>query len=59
MPMYMDIRDVPGVTPETVANAHLEDLKVPIEHHNDLFGSLKGFDQPVHVHCIGVVSNTP
>ena len=28
MPTYMDIHDLPGVTPEAVANAHLEDMRV-------------------------------
>jgi class 3 adenylate cyclase len=28
----MDIHDVPGVTPEAIANAHLEDLKVQSKH---------------------------
>lgn len=28
MPTYMDIHDLPGVTPEAVANAHLEDTRV-------------------------------
>ncbi|MFI4903410.1 MAG: nickel-binding protein [Burkholderiales bacterium] len=32
MPLYMDIHDVPGVTPEAIANAHLEDLKVQTKH---------------------------
>lgn len=32
MPMYMDIHDVPGVTPDAVANAHYEDLKVQARH---------------------------
>lgn len=33
MPMFMDIHDVPGVTPEDVAKAHLEDVKVQAKHH--------------------------
>jgi class 3 adenylate cyclase len=32
MPMYMDIHDAPGVTPEDVAKAHLEDLRVQGKH---------------------------
>jgi class 3 adenylate cyclase len=32
MPMYMDIHDVPGVTPEAVANAHFHDLKIQARH---------------------------
>lgn len=32
MPMYMDIHDVPGVTPEDVAKAHLEDMKIQARH---------------------------
>ncbi len=28
MPVYMDIHDLPGVTPEAVAKAHLEDVRV-------------------------------
>jgi class 3 adenylate cyclase len=32
MPMYMDIHDVPGVTPEDVAKAHLEDVRVQARH---------------------------
>jgi class 3 adenylate cyclase len=28
MPLFIDIHDVPGVTPEDVANAHLADVKV-------------------------------
>jgi len=35
MPMFMDIHDVPGVTPGDVANAHLEDLKVQARHGVD------------------------
>lgn len=35
MPMYMDIHDVPGVTPEDVARAHLQDLKVQAKHGVD------------------------
>ena len=32
MPMYMDIHDVPGVTPEDVAKAHLEDVRIQAKH---------------------------
>jgi len=32
MPMFMDIHEVPGVTSEDVARAHLEDLKVQGKH---------------------------
>ena len=32
MPMYMDIHDVPGVTPEDVANAHRQDMRVQHKH---------------------------
>ncbi len=32
MPTYMDIHDVPGVTPEAIAKAHLEDLHVQGKH---------------------------
>src|SRR6185312_17158891 len=32
MPMYMDIHEVPGVTSEDVAKAHLEDLRVQGKH---------------------------
>jgi class 3 adenylate cyclase len=32
MPTYMDIHDVPGVTPEDVARAHLEDMKIQARH---------------------------
>lgn len=32
MPTYMDIHDLPGVTPEAVAEAHLADLKVQTKH---------------------------
>lgn len=32
MPMYMDIHDVPGVTPADVANAHLKDVRVQGKH---------------------------
>ena len=32
MPMYMDIHDVPGVTPDDVAKAHLKDLAVQGRH---------------------------
>ena len=32
MPMYMDIHDVPGVKPEDVAQAHLQDVKVQARH---------------------------
>ena len=32
MPTYMDIHDLPGVTPEDVAKAHLEDMKVQSKH---------------------------
>lgn len=28
MPMYIDIHDAPGVTPDAVAKAHMEDLKI-------------------------------
>src|SRR5262245_49728642 len=28
MPTYMDIHELPGVTPEAVAEAHLQDMKV-------------------------------
>lgn len=32
MPTYMDIHDLPGVKPEDVARAHLEDMKVQSKH---------------------------
>jgi hypothetical protein len=32
MPMYMDIHDVPGVTPVDVARAHLEDVRIQAKH---------------------------
>ena len=35
MPLFMDIHDVPGVRPEDVANAHLEDLLVQAKHGVD------------------------
>jgi class 3 adenylate cyclase len=73
MPMFMDIHDVPGVTPEDVAKAHLEDVKVQAKHHVEYVKycigkalpfqdlgqiSLKGFDQPVHVHCVAATSKS-
>jgi hypothetical protein len=30
--MYMDIHEVPGVTAEDVAKAHLEDVRIPANH---------------------------
>jgi class 3 adenylate cyclase len=32
MPLYIDIHDVPGVTPEDVASAHLKDVEVQARH---------------------------
>lgn len=32
MPLYIDIHDVPGVTPEDVAGAHLKDVEVQARH---------------------------
>src|SRR5438034_11690408 len=32
MPMYMDIHDVPGVTAEAVARAHIQDMKIQGSH---------------------------
>jgi len=32
MPMYMDIHDVPGVTPEDVAKAHAQDMHIQAHH---------------------------
>lgn len=32
MPVYMDIHDLPGVTPDDVLKAHLEDMKVQQKH---------------------------
>ena len=32
MPMFMDIHDVPGVTPQDVENAHLADMQVQAKH---------------------------
>lgn len=32
MPVYMDIHDLPGVTPDAVIKAHLEDLKIQEKH---------------------------
>src|SRR5262245_59979553 len=32
MPTYMDIHELPGVTPDDVAKAHLEDVKVQSQH---------------------------
>ncbi|MBX9746590.1 MAG: DUF4242 domain-containing protein, partial [Hyphomonadaceae bacterium] len=32
MPLYMDIHDLPGVSPDDVVKAHLEDLKVQEKH---------------------------
>lgn len=32
MPIYMDIHELPGVTPEAVAKAHLEDMRVQTKY---------------------------
>lgn len=32
MPIYMDIHELPGVTPEAVAQAHLEDMRVQAKY---------------------------
>jgi hypothetical protein len=32
MPIYMDIHDLPGVKPDDVVKAHLEDMKVQQKH---------------------------